>query len=206
MTNSPSSSIRVKHAACNCIGQMATDFQPTLQEKFHQPIMHKLIVLFSSSDNPRVQAHSAAAMVNFLEGCSSFIIQQHIDVIAEKIEVILNVKMSELAEKGKKLVLEQTIVTLSSLADSAQEHFIKYYEKFFPLLKFIIENAVNPELRLLRGKAIECISLIGLAVGKELFVKDASDVSVRLIGNQILWFFALYGLQSLTGFSSFCRS
>ena len=89
--------------------------------------MHKLIHLFSSSDNARVQAHSAAAMVNFIEGCSSFIITQHIDLIAEKIEQILNVKMSELAEKGKKLVLEQTIVTLSSLADSAQEHFIKYY-------------------------------------------------------------------------------
>lgn len=148
---------KIKHAACNCIGQMATDFQPSFQEKFHQPIMNKLIILFSTSDNPRVQAHAAAAMVNFLEGCSSFIIKEHIDLIAEKIGQILNVKINELAEIGKKLVLEQTIVTLSSLADSAQEHFVKYYDKFFPLLKFIIENAITPELRLLRGKAIECI-------------------------------------------------
>ena len=26
---------RVRYAACNCIGQMATDFAPTFQKKFH---------------------------------------------------------------------------------------------------------------------------------------------------------------------------
>ena len=36
-----------------------------------------------------------------------------------------------------------------------------------PCLKFIIENANAKELRLLRGKAIECASLIGVAVGSE---------------------------------------
>lgn len=35
-----------------------------------------------------------------------------------------------------------------------------------PCLKVIIENAVQPELKLLRGKTIECVSLIGLAVGQ----------------------------------------
>lgn len=123
-------------------------------------------------------------MVNFLELCSSPIIEQHIDLIAEKIEQILNVKMKELAEKNKKLVLEQMIVTLSSLADSVQVHrvdFTKQYEKFFPLLKFIIENATSRELRSLQGKAAECISLIELAVGKELFCKHAGDISEAAI-------------------------
>ena len=36
-------------------------------------------------------------------------------------------------------------------------------------MKYIIQNANTPELRLLRGKTIECISLIGLAVGAEKF-------------------------------------
>lgn len=36
-----------------------------------------------------------------------------------------------------------------------------------PCLKYIISNANTPELKLLRGKTIECVSLIGLAVGKE---------------------------------------
>jgi hypothetical protein len=36
-----------------------------------------------------------------------------------------------------------------------------------PCLKFIIQNATTKDLRLLRGKCIECISLIGLAVGSQ---------------------------------------
>lgn len=36
-----------------------------------------------------------------------------------------------------------------------------------PCLKYIIQNATTDSLRLLRGKTIECISLIGLAVGRE---------------------------------------
>ncbi len=38
--------------------------------------------------------------------------------------------------------------------------------RLIPHLKYIIENA-PPELRQLRGKTLECFSLIGLAVGRE---------------------------------------
>lgn len=44
---------------------------------------------------------------------------------------------------------------------------IRVYFRFMPKLKYIFVNATIPDLRLLRGKTIECISLIGLAVGKE---------------------------------------
>jgi len=36
-----------------------------------------------------------------------------------------------------------------------------------PRLKYLFENVITPDYRILRGKTIECISLIGLAVGKE---------------------------------------
>ena len=45
-----------------------------------------------------------------------------------------------------------------------------------PTLKFLFINATTSELRLLRGKTIECISLIGLAVGKDK-VKKKSNFS-----------------------------
>lgn len=70
-------------------------------------------------------------------------------------------------EKGTKMVLEQIVTTLASVADTAEEKFISHYDRFMPCLKYIVQNAVQQELRLLRGKTIECISLIGLAVGKE---------------------------------------
>lgn len=64
-------------------------------------------------------------------------------------------------------MLEQVVTSIASVADTAEERFVPYYDLFMPSLKHIVENAVQKELRLLRGKTIECISLIGLAVGKE---------------------------------------
>ncbi len=59
------------------------------------------------------------------------------------------------------------MTSIASVADTAEEKFVPYYDLFMPSLKHIVENGVQKELRLLRGKTIECISLIGLAVGKE---------------------------------------
>ena len=39
--------------------------------------------------------------------------------------------------------------------------------RFMPCLKYIVQNADNKDYKLLRGKTIECISLIGLAVGQQ---------------------------------------
>lgn len=36
-----------------------------------------------------------------------------------------------------------------------------------PQLKYLFKNAITADYRMLRGKTMECISLIGLAVGKE---------------------------------------
>jgi hypothetical protein len=56
--------------------------------------------------------------------------------------------------------------------------------RFVPCLKYIIQNATTTELRLLRGKTIECISLIGLAVGKDKFMADAGEVMELLLKTQ----------------------
>lgn len=70
------------------------------------------------------------------------------------------------------------MTSIASVADTAEEKFVPYYDLFMPSLKHIVENAVQKELRLLRGKTIECISLIGLAVGKE---KVSCGVNIELV-------------------------
>merc|ERR1719284_597470 len=54
-----------------------------------------------------------------------------------------------------------------------------------PCLKYMIGNANTPELRLLRGKTIECVSLIGLAVGGEKFSPDAGEIMELLLSSQV---------------------
>lgn len=73
------------------------------------------------------------------------------------------------------------MTSIASVADTAEEKFVPYYDLFMPSLKHIVENAVQKELRLLRGKTIECISLIGLAVGKEKVRPHRMRSSRRLV-------------------------
>ena len=40
----------------------------------------------------------------------------------------------------------------------------------------LLTDLAGKEFRMLRGKAMECISLIGVAVGKEKFAADAKEV------------------------------
>jgi importin-5 len=58
-----------------------------------------------------------------------------------------------------------------------QEQFQKYYDAVMPYLKAILINATDKSNRMLRAKSMECISLVGMAVGKEKFRNDAKQVS-----------------------------
>lgn len=46
---------RVRYAACNCIGQMCTDFAPTMQKVHHQVLVQALYETLDDAKNPRVQ-------------------------------------------------------------------------------------------------------------------------------------------------------
>jgi len=176
---------RVRYACCNAIGQMSTDFAPVFEKKFHARVIPGLLHLMTDSANPRVQAHSGAALVNFSEDCPKNILLPYLPDIMTRLEEVLKAKFNELVEKGNKLVLEQIVTTIASVADTAEEKFIEHYDKFMPCLKYMIGNANTPELRLLRGKTIECVSLIGLAVGGEKFTPDASEVMELLLSSQV---------------------
>ncbi|XP_014288134.1 importin-5 [Halyomorpha halys] len=172
---------RVRYAACNAIGQMSTDFAPTFEKKFHDKVIPGLLMVLDDNQNPRVQAHAGAALVNFSEDCPKNILVQYLNEIMAKLEGILSAKFNELVEKGTKLVLEQVVTTIASVADTSEEQFVAYYDRLMPCLKYIIQNANTPELKMLRGKTIECVSLIGLAVGKEKFAPDATEIMDLLL-------------------------
>ena len=116
---------RVRYAACNAIGQMATDFAPEFQKKFHANVVPGLLAVMDDTDNPRVQAHAGAALVNFSEECPKNILKNYLPTILTKLETILHSKFQELMAKGTKLVLEQVVTTVASVADTAEEHFLE---------------------------------------------------------------------------------
>ena len=82
----------------------------------------------------------------------------------------------QLLQRNVRRVVEQAVTAIASVADVAESDFEPYYTSFMPGLKGILQVAGGKEMRMLRGKAMECISLIGVAVGKERFGADAKEV------------------------------
>ncbi|CAL0306445.1 unnamed protein product [Lupinus luteus] len=168
---------RVRWAAINAIGQLSTDLGPDLQIHYHQGVLPALAAAMDDFQNPRVQAHAASAVLNFSENCTPDILTPYLDGIVSKLLVIL--------QNGKQMVQEGALTALASVADSSQEHFKKYYDAVMPYLKAILINANDKSNRMLRAKSMECISLVGMAVGKEKFRDDAKQVMEVLMSLQV---------------------
>lgn len=74
------------------------------------------------------------------------------------------------------IMQEGALTALASVADAANAHFIRYYDTVMPMLKNILYSSASKVEQLLRAKALECVSLVGMAVGKERFRADAQEV------------------------------
>ncbi|KAK1079643.1 importin subunit beta-3 [Friedmanniomyces endolithicus] len=164
---------RVRWAGCNALGQMSTDFKGTMQTKYHQIVLPSLIPVLAASE-PRVQSHAAAALVNFCEEAEKEILEPYLDTLLEN--------LMRLLQSPKRFVQEQALSTIATVADSAESTFGKWYGSLMPLLFNVLQQPNEREVRLLRAKAMECATLIALAVGKERMGQDAITL-VNLLGN-----------------------
>ncbi|KAH8595233.1 armadillo-type protein [Bisporella sp. PMI_857] len=155
---------RVRWAGCNALGQMSTDFAGTMQQKYHQVVVPSIIPVLDSPE-PRVQAHAAAALVNFCEEAEKEILEPYLDDLLTH--------LFQLLQSPKRYVQEQALSTIATIADSAEAAFTKYYSTLMPLLFTVLQQENAKEIRLLRAKAMECATLIALAVGKEALGADS---------------------------------
>ncbi|CAN8252385.1 unnamed protein product [Cochlearia groenlandica] len=167
---------RVRWAAINAIGQFSTDLGPDLQNQYHQIVLPALAAAMDDFQNPRVQAHAASAVVNFSENCTPEILTAYLDGIVSKLLVLL--------QNGKQMVQEGALTALASVADSSQEYFQNYYDAVMPYLKTILMNSTDKSKRMLCAKSMECISFVGMAVGKDRFRDDARQVMEVLMSLQ----------------------
>ncbi|CAL5867384.1 uncharacterized protein PFLUO_LOCUS1602 [Penicillium psychrofluorescens] len=164
---------RVRYAGCNALGQMSTDFAGTMQEKYHAIVLNNIIPVLSSAE-PRVQSHAAAALVNFCEEAERSILEPYLENLLSHLLGLLR--------SDKRYLQEQALSTIATIADSAEMAFGQYYPTLMPLLLNVLKEEQGKEYRLLRAKAMECATLIALAVGKEKMGQDALNL-VQLLGN-----------------------
>ena len=144
---------RVRWAGCNALGQMSTDFSGTMQEKYHREVLTNIIPVLDAPQ-PRIQSHAAAALVNFCEEAEKKILEPYLDDLLSRLWHLLS--------SPKRYVQEQALSTIATIADSAETAFGKYYDTLMPLLFNVLRGEESKEHRLLRAKAMECATLIGL--------------------------------------------
>ncbi|KAI0023927.1 ARM repeat-containing protein [Xylariomycetidae sp. FL0641] len=164
---------RVRWAGCQALGQMSTDFAPTMQKEYYDTILKAIIPVLDSPEG-RVKAHAAAALVNFCEEAEKSILEPYLsDLLSHLFQLLQN---------EKRYVQEQALSTIATIADAAEAAFSQYYDTLMPLLVNVLRREDEKEFRLLRAKAMECATLIALAVGKERLGNDAMTL-VDLLAN-----------------------
>lgn len=164
---------RVRFAACQAIGQIALDHQPYVQLSFFKEVLPALINAFDDN-SIRVQSHASSAFINFAEEVQKENLLPYGDIVVQKLLGKININTP-------RLVREQAITAIAVTAGVLEEHFFKYYTAITPLMKEIIIKCTSKEERTCRGKAIECISIIGMSIGKDVFHGDGIECMNALL-------------------------
>lgn len=164
---------RVRWAGCNALGQMSTDFAPIMQKQYADRVLKAIIPVLQSPES-RVKSHAAAALVNFSEEAEPQILEPYLDDLLTHLFGLL--------QDEKRYVQEQALSTIATIADSAEKAFARYYDTLMPVLLGVLQRQTEKEFRLLRAKAMECATLIALAVGKERLGQDAYTL-VQILGS-----------------------
>ncbi|KAF8333461.1 armadillo-type protein [Cantharellus anzutake] len=164
---------RVRFAACQCLGQLCTDLEEIIQDRYHEEIFSALIPTLQAPE-PRVHGHAAAAIINFCTGVDGETLKPYLDAIVEGLLRMLNAN-------SKRYVQEQAITTLAMVADAAAENFRKFYPMIMPNLINVLRTATDPEMKQLRCKVMECCGLIAIAVERDTFGPDSVEFANLLM-------------------------
>ncbi|PPD66212.1 hypothetical protein GOBAR_DD36911 [Gossypium barbadense] len=133
---------------------------------------------------PEWQKHHAAliALAQIAEGCSKVMVKN----LEQVVSMVLN-SFNHSHIRVRTNITKEYCIALAAAMDDFQnprEHFQKYYDAVMPYLKAILVNATDKSNCMLRAESMECINLVGMAVGKEKFRADAKQVMEVLMSLQ----------------------
>jgi len=165
--------MRVRYAAWQALTQMATDQQPQFQERWHEPLMK---ILGQSIDDPvnRVQQIALSFFVAFGEALDNTVMELYAKPMMAK----LVEKVQHQSHRG---VREEAVTSIAVIAGVIETDFVAYYDHIMPLLNQLFESCTSEKESRLRGKAFECTSLLGIAVGKDRFREDGQKAVIAMI-------------------------
>lgn len=166
----------VQYEVLQAVGRFATIF-PTEINTLIQNFVPPLVAILS---NPmtceKVKGHTVAALINLTnpDECGSEMLKPFADVLLGSLLHALQTSSVH--------VQSSCLILIGGVAKVIEDGFAAYYSSFMPGIKMILNQALTPDLAVLRGRAMECVGLLGEAVGADVFSADALDVMNALLG------------------------
>jgi len=150
---------RVRECACFALGQISEHCQPEVLTYSSQilPIVFALL----DDANIAVQATSCYVLEMFCERLEPEGVRPLLDPLVRKLA-------SMLEATSKRSVQEMTVAALAATAVAAEEEFAPYVVGVASLMSKLMELKEEKTYSL-RGRALECMGHIAIAVGKEHF-------------------------------------
>lgn len=149
----------VRECACFCLGQVSEHCQPDILQYASQI----LPIVFQLLDDPSaaVQATSCYVLETFCERLEPDAVRPLLDSLVRKLAGMLEVTT-------KRSVQEMAVAALAATAVAAEDEFAPYLAGVATLTTPFLQ-ITDPERFSLRGRALECMGHMSIAVGKEHF-------------------------------------
>ena len=144
----------MREAACIGIGQFAQFLQPEIITHYQQVLPCIFTVLNDATE--QVKEKSCYALEAFCEHLG--------DDIVPFLQPLL-ARLSDLLQHGSRKTQEMCVSAIASVAMAAAEQFTPYFAQVYGLMRLLLAQTGEPEL-LLRARAMECVGLMNLAVGR----------------------------------------
>lgn len=76
---------------------------------------------------------------------------------------------------------EAALTSVGCIADCIRESFVPFYGTFVGIAKSLLASCVGKEYATMRGKALQCVSLIIAAVGREVAGTDSAEMLNQIV-------------------------
>lgn len=150
---------RVRECACFALGQISEHCQPEVLSYSAQilPIVFALL----DDSNIAVQATSCYVLEMFCERLEPDGVRPLLDPLVKKLAAMLEAST-------KRSVQEMAVAAMAATAVAAEEEFAPYVQGVASLMSKLMDLK-EEKMYSLRGRALECMGHIAIAVGKEHF-------------------------------------
>ena len=150
---------QVRECACFCLGQISEHCQPDILNYAAQIL--PIVFMLLDDQAVTVQATSCYVLEMFCERLEPQAVRPLLDQLVRKLAAMLEAT-------NKRSVQEMTVAALAATAVAAEEEFAPYVPGVATLMQKLM--ALHDEkLFSLRGRALECMGHMAIAVGRDTF-------------------------------------